>query len=213
MLSVLVSFYYLETRRYGKAIVILFIPALWIHLSPILYSETKITFLNVGQGDSIVIELPFRKAVYVIDAGGVLRFEQEQWKKTDRPYEVGKQVVVPFLKGKGIRAIDIFIATHADADHVEGAEEVLQEIKMKEIHVTPGSLEQPVMRDLLKEQEEIQSSHQGKDAGDSVAYQRGGFLLFMASRYLFMKEMMIHLFYTCSRGVYSAFYRRFGAIW
>ncbi|WP_445477842.1 DNA internalization-related competence protein ComEC/Rec2 [Lysinibacillus irui] len=151
MLSVLVSFYYLETRRYGKAIVILFIPALWIHLSPMLYSETKITFLNVGQGDSIVIELPFRKAVYVIDAGGVLRFEQEQWKKTDRPYEVGKQVVVPFLKGKGIRAIDIFIATHADADHVEGAEEVLQEIKMKEIHVTPGSLEQPVMRDLLKE--------------------------------------------------------------
>lgn len=151
MLSVLVCLYYLEIRRYGKAIVILLIPAIWIQLSPMLYNETKITFLNVGQGDSIVIELPFRKAMYVIDAGGVLRFEQEQWKKTNRPYEVGKQVVVPFLKGKGIRTIDIFIATHADADHVEGAEEVLQEISMKEIHVTPGSLKQPIMKDLLKE--------------------------------------------------------------
>ena len=81
--------------------------------------------------------MPFRRAVYVIDVGGVLRFEQESWKKTDRPYEVGKQVVVPFLKGKGIRTIDIFIASHADADRIEGAEEVLQEINMKEIHVTP----------------------------------------------------------------------------
>ncbi|WP_230874996.1 DNA internalization-related competence protein ComEC/Rec2 [Lysinibacillus cavernae] len=151
MLSVLVSFYFLETRRFRKATAVLIIPVLWIQLLPILYNETKITFLNVGQGDSIVIELPFRKAVYVIDAGGLLRFEQEQWKKTNRPYEVGKQVVVPFLKGKGIRTIDLFIATHADADHVEGAEEVLQEIKMKEIHVTPGSSDQPMMRELLTE--------------------------------------------------------------
>lgn len=151
MLSVLVSFYYLEIKRFRKAILILVIPVIWIHLAPMLYNETKITFLNVGQGDSIVIELPFRRAVYVIDTGGVLRFEQESWKKADSPYEVGKQVVVPFLKGKGIRTIDIFIASHADADHIEGAEEVLQEINMKEIHVTPGSLNEPLIDDLLRE--------------------------------------------------------------
>jgi len=151
MLSVLLCLYFLETRRFGKGLVVLVIPAVWIHLYPMLYSDTKITFLNVGQGDCTVIELPFRDAVYVIDTGGLLRFEQEQWKKSDRIYEVGKQVVVPFLKGKGIRTIDILIVTHADADHVEGAEEVLQEIGMKEIHVTPGSLDQPIMRDLLME--------------------------------------------------------------
>jgi len=151
MLSVLACFYFLETKRFGHAIVVLVIPAIWIHFYPMLYSDTKITFLNVGQGDCIVIELPFREAVYVIDAGGLLRFEQEQWKKPNNVYEVGKQVVVPFLKGKGIRTIDIFIVSHADADHVEGAEEILQEIGMKEIHVTPGSLGQPIMRDLLRE--------------------------------------------------------------
>ncbi|MEB2299884.1 DNA internalization-related competence protein ComEC/Rec2 [Lysinibacillus xylanilyticus] len=151
LISVLVGFYFIEIKQYGKFAVVIFIPALCIHFLPMLFSETKLTFLNVGQGDCTVIELPFRRAVYVIDSGGLLRFEQDVWKTSDSPYEVGRQVVVPFLKGKGIRDIDIFIATHADADHVEGAEEILQEINMHEIHLTPGSMDKPVMRDLLME--------------------------------------------------------------
>jgi len=151
LISVLAGFYFIEIKHYGKFAVVMFIPALCIHLSPMLFNETKLTFLNVGQGDCTVIELPFRRAVYVIDSGGLLRFEQEVWKTSESPYEVGRQVVVPFLKGRGIRDIDIFIATHADADHVEGAEEILQEINMREIHLTPGSMDKPVMRDLLME--------------------------------------------------------------
>lgn len=149
--SVLVGFYLLEERRYARFAIVLLVPVFCIHLAPLLYNETKITFLNVGQGDCTVIELPFRSAVYVVDAGGILRFGQDAWKASNSQYEVGKQVVVPFLKGKGIRDIDIFIVTHADADHVEGAEEVLEEIRMREIHVTPGSLDKPVMNDLLAE--------------------------------------------------------------
>lgn len=151
LISVLVGFYFIEIKHYAKFAVVMFIPALCIHLSPMLFNETKLTFLNVGQGDCTIIELPFRRAVYVIDSGGLLRFEQETWKASDSPYEVGRQVVVPFLKGRGIRDINIFIVTHADADHVEGAEEILQEINMHEIHLTPGSMDKPVMRDLLTE--------------------------------------------------------------
>ncbi|MFJ5764821.1 DNA internalization-related competence protein ComEC/Rec2 [Lysinibacillus sp. NPDC093210] len=149
--SVLFSLYFLEAKHYCKVAIVLLIPAFCIHLAPILYKETKITFLNVGQGDCTIIELPFRRAVYVVDAGGVLRFRQEPWKVSNSPYEVGRQVVVPFLKGKGIREVDILILTHPDADHVEGAEEVLEEITMREIHVTPGSLNTPAMQDLLAE--------------------------------------------------------------
>lgn len=154
LISVLAGLYFIEIKQYGKFAVVIFIPAICIHFLPMLFSETKLTFLNVGQGDCTVIELPFRRAVYVIDSGGLLRFEQQdRWKTSESPYEVGRQVVVPFLKGKGIRNIDIFIATHADADHVEGAEEILQEINMREIHLTPGSMDKPVMRDLLMEAE------------------------------------------------------------
>ena len=87
----------------------------------------------------------------MIDAGGLLRFEQEAWKKRQQPYEVGRQIVVPYLKGRGIQTIDTFILTHADADHVEGAEEVLKEVRVKEVHVTPNSLEKVVMKDFLAE--------------------------------------------------------------
>ncbi|WP_274517238.1 MBL fold metallo-hydrolase [Lysinibacillus boronitolerans] len=180
LLSVLASFYYLEIKRFKKAMMVLVIPAILIQLAPMLYNETKITFLNVGQGDSIVIELPFRRAVYVIDAGGVLRFEQESWKKADSPYEVGKQVVVPFLKGKGIRTIDIFIASHADADHIEGAEEVLQEINIKEIHVTPGSLNEPLMHDLWQEATKRHIPIKEKMKGTSWRVGETDFLLLMA---------------------------------
>ncbi|MGA3601039.1 DNA internalization-related competence protein ComEC/Rec2 [Lysinibacillus agricola] len=151
LISVLAGFYFIEIKHYGKFAVVIFIPAICIHLLPMLFNETKLTFLNVGQGDCTVIELPFRRAVYVIDSGGLLRFEQELWETSESPYEVGRQVVVPFLKGKGIRDIDIFIVTHADADHVEGAEEILQEINMHEIHLTPGSMDKPIMQDLLME--------------------------------------------------------------
>lgn len=151
LISVLAGFYFIEIKHYGKFAVVIFIPAICIHFLPMLFNETKLTFLNVGQGDCTVIELPFRRAVYVIDSGGLLRFEQELWKTSESPYEVGRQVVVPFLKGKGIRDIDIFIVTHADADHVEGAEEILQEINMHEIHLTPGSMDKPIMQDLLME--------------------------------------------------------------
>lgn len=151
LISVFLGFYFLEERRYRRFTIVLLVPIFCIHFAPLFYNETRLTFLNVGQGDCTVVELPFRRAVYVVDSGGVLRFDQEAWKASQSPYEVGKQVVVPFLKGKGIRDIDIFIVTHADADHVEGAEEVLEEIGMSEIHVTPGSLDKPVMNDLLSE--------------------------------------------------------------
>ena len=41
--------------------------------------------------------------------------------------------------------------THADADHVEGAEEVLKEVRVKEVHITPNSLEKAVMADFIAE--------------------------------------------------------------
>ncbi|MCH7322175.1 DNA internalization-related competence protein ComEC/Rec2 [Solibacillus sp. MA9] len=150
--SVLLAFYFLDKgSNLKKMAATLLIPAIIFHFQSYLHGELKIAFVNVGQGDCIVIELPYRKSVVVIDAGGLLRFEQEAWKERDKPYEVGRQVVVPYLKGRGIQKINTFILTHADADHVEGAEEVLREIRVSEVHVTPNSLDKEVMNDLLEE--------------------------------------------------------------
>ena len=77
-------FYFLfgvnEGKRFFKLLPFVVVPALVIHFVPYLDSSLRVTYLDVGQGDSIVIELPYRKAVYVIDTGGTVTFGEANWK-------------------------------------------------------------------------------------------------------------------------------------
>lgn len=150
-LSIFYLFYLFDKgSKIWKYCIVLFIPILLLHFHNKWFDELRISFISVGQGDSILIELPYSSEVYLIDTGGVIRFEGEEWKKTNEPYEVGRQVVVPYLKGKGIHRIDKLIITHADSDHVEGAEEIVKELEVKEIHISPNSYEKDVMKDLVQ---------------------------------------------------------------
>ncbi len=89
--------------------------------------------IDVGQGDSILIDFPFRKGTYLIDTGGTISFPEEEWKRKKKPYEVGRDVVVPFLKGKGITKIDKLILTHGDMDHIGGAFSIISELKVGQL--------------------------------------------------------------------------------
>lgn len=151
MVGVFILFLAFEKKRYILAICAILIPVTMLEIKPLLNEELRITYLSVGQGDCTIIELPHRQGVYVIDAGGVLRFLEEAWKMSDSPYEVGRQVVVPYLKGRGLTTIDTLILTHADADHVEGAEEVMQSLRVREVHITPNSSQKSVMNDVMDE--------------------------------------------------------------
>ncbi|MCM3637350.1 DNA internalization-related competence protein ComEC/Rec2 [Sporosarcina luteola] len=143
----------LSLERGGKvsrAIPFVLIPALLIHVVPYAESELKVTYLDVGQGDSILIELPHRRGIFIIDTGGTVNFGAPNWRSPENFFEVGKSVVVPFLKGKGITKVDKMILTHADSDHMEGADEVLEEIRVDEIHISPGSEKEKTMEDVLR---------------------------------------------------------------
>ncbi|WP_235318435.1 DNA internalization-related competence protein ComEC/Rec2 [Planococcus sp. CAU13] len=115
------------------------LPAVLFTLAPYFDGALRVTFIDVGQGDSALIELPYRKGVYLIDTGGVLRFGNEGFPDRSRLFEVGRQIVAPYLYGNGISAIDALILSHPDADHAEGADEILQLFTVDEIHMTPGS--------------------------------------------------------------------------
>ena len=110
--------------------------------------EGEVTILDVGQGDSIFINLPYGKGTYLIDTGGQLLFEREAWQMKKRPFEVGRDTVVPFLKSKGITTLDKLIITHGDSDHAGGAEAVLNELKVKEL-VLPDSYEKSELEEKL----------------------------------------------------------------
>jgi len=68
----------------------------------------RVTFLDVGQGDSAVIELPDGRVV-LIDGGA--HYER---------FDMGRGVVAPFLWNRRIRRIDYVIGTHQQLDHVGG---------------------------------------------------------------------------------------------
>lgn len=71
-------------------------------------------FLDVGQGDAIVIRLGAGEAV-LVDGGG----------SPFSDYDVGSRVVLPALRALGVRRLALVVATHPDADHVEGLLPVL----------------------------------------------------------------------------------------
>lgn len=76
----------------------------------------EVTFIDVGQGDCILIETPKGMRI-LVDTGPV----------TER-FDAGERIVVPFLLQKGINHLDALLLTHTHADHVGGASAVLETI-------------------------------------------------------------------------------------
>lgn len=142
--------FYEERKSIQRYLPFIIIPALLIHLLPYMDSSLRVTYLDVGQGDSAVIELPYRRGVYVIDTGGTVMFGEKNWKTPSNSFEVGKKIVVPYLKGRGITMIDKLIISHAHADHMEGADEVVEEVSVGEIHIAPNSGAEEEMKDLIR---------------------------------------------------------------
>ncbi|WP_172249682.1 ComEC/Rec2 family competence protein [Saccharibacillus deserti] len=88
-----------------------------------------VQMLDVGQGDAILVTTPTGKNL-LVDGGGTVTFERpgEAWRRRLDPYEVGRDVVVPLLKKRGIHRLDAVILTHGDRDHYGGLLAVLDEI-------------------------------------------------------------------------------------
>lgn len=92
----------------GLCAVLILDMAFWGLKGPFQKNLTM-TFIDVGHGDSILIEFPQGKRM-LIDGGGLYE---------DR-FDIGKNVIAPFLWNKKIRRIDYLVLTHPDPDHLKG---------------------------------------------------------------------------------------------
>lgn len=105
--------------------------------------DLRIIQFDVGQGDSTLIIAPSGKTM-LIDGGNQGR---------------GTKVIVPGLERLGIDKLDYVIATHYDADHIAGLDEVL-----KFLIVPPGAVFDPGGRGPLK------ARPMKTDAGNNTRY-------------------------------------------
>jgi competence protein ComEC len=92
----------------GVCIALLSDSVFWT-VRPHFQRKLILTFIDVGHGDSILLEFPKGKKM-LIDGGGLYE---------DR-FDIGKNVVAPFLWKKKIRRIDYLVLTHPDPDHLNG---------------------------------------------------------------------------------------------
>ncbi|MEK3759851.1 ComEC/Rec2 family competence protein [Paenibacillus sp. FSL P4-0338] len=86
----------------------------------------SISYLDIGQGDSILITTP-GGAHILVDGGGTVSFSnREEWRIRRSPFEVGAKTLLPLLKQRGIHRLDAVILTHGDQDHAGGLQAVLE---------------------------------------------------------------------------------------
>jgi competence protein ComEC len=119
--------------------------AVWVQFNPF----GEVTFIDVGQGDSTLIDLPYNLGTYLIDTGGMVEFPMEDWERKAKPFSIDEDVILPFLKSKGITTIDKLLLTHGDLDHVGGAAGLVDKMKIKEIFITPGSGDKKEMKEII----------------------------------------------------------------
>ncbi|AZB43691.1 DNA internalization-related competence protein ComEC/Rec2 [Bacillus sp. FJAT-42376] len=123
------------------------------HILPYFDSAGSVTFLDVGQGDCIVIELPYNAGVYVIDTGGKLSYQAEdaEWRKRREEKQLSDYTLLSYLSSKGISNLDGVFLTHADQDHTGEYLHILKKIGIEKLVVPEGFVRDEKDRELITE--------------------------------------------------------------
>jgi competence protein ComEC len=106
----------------------------------------RVTYLNVGQGDSAVVELPGGK-VLLIDAGGAATGD----------FDTGEAIVAPFLRSRKIVKVDYLFVSHARVDHYGGMRALVKEFTPSEFWSGPAKGQTQRFEDLEVELERSQT--------------------------------------------------------
>ncbi|MBI4478317.1 MAG: DNA internalization-related competence protein ComEC/Rec2, partial [Acidobacteria bacterium] len=116
----------LRPVRFASAVVPLLV-VVWIVINPgsagAGTDEMRVTFIDVGQGDSTLLRLPGGQNL-LVDTGGVV---------SRGDYDFGERVVSPALWGLGITRVERLALTHGDPDHIGAAPAVVRNFDVHEV--------------------------------------------------------------------------------
>lgn len=100
----------------------------------------EVTFVDIGQGDAIIIREPFNRQVLMIDTGGKLAFHKPDWAAAKMTSDDAQRITINYLKSKGISQLDTLYLSHQDADHLGYLPTIVQGLQVKRV-VVPAGLE------------------------------------------------------------------------
>lgn len=88
-----------------------------------LHKDLRVAVIDVGQGTSSLLELPGGYNV-LVDGGGF---------SDNFVFDVGQNIIAPFLWGKKINTVDALVLTHTHSDHLNGLLYIAENFNVKEI--------------------------------------------------------------------------------
>ncbi|GKT02862.1 hypothetical protein OKN36_03980 [Furfurilactobacillus sp. OKN36] len=100
--------------------------------------DGEVSFLDIGQGDSVLVRTPFNRHVSLIDTGGHLTFRKPQWAQSETGSATVTRVTVNYLHSRGITTIDDVNCSHQDADHIGDVGVLLQQMRVKRLTIPAG---------------------------------------------------------------------------
>ncbi len=107
----------------------------WIIPTPL-----RVTFLDVGQGDSTVLELP-EDSTILVDGGG---------SSYGSRFDVGRNILAPYLWHQGISRVDVLVISHAHTDHFQGFRYLIEKFDIGTLWISPWESQNPLYEELLR---------------------------------------------------------------
>jgi len=106
---------------------------LWPEPPLISPGAMEVTAIDVGQGDSLLVVSPQGKTM-LVDAGGPVGGPSEA-AAVASGFDVGEEVVAPYLWSRRIRRLDVIALSHAHSDHMGGMPAIMRDFLPRELWV------------------------------------------------------------------------------
>ena len=112
-------------RKFFNVLVLLII----VYKNYLLIDNTSmITYLDVGQGDSLLIKYSNSNKVILIDTGGIVSFSNNSINNSISNYKI-----IPYIKSLGVKKISVLVISHGDNDHCGEAINLVENFNVEKV--------------------------------------------------------------------------------
>jgi len=134
-----------EHQFQKSANVLISLAILLLYANPYLHRYGQVVMVAVGQGDSILLEMPHQSAVYAIDLAGKMNFAEfaketkaeDAWKIRDSD-SIAERQLIPMYKAAGVRRLKGVFLTHGDYDHIGSFAEIAATFPIETLYLPIG---------------------------------------------------------------------------